>query len=338
MRFMIFILAATAALLLILFAYTVFQTARIEARYPPIGRFYDIGGYRLHAVHIDAEATAELPPIVFLHGASGNLRDPYFAFAEALEGRAEMLFVDRPGHGYSERGGPRNAYPDGQAEAIARLMEELGISRAIIAAHSFGAAVAATFALEFPEKTEGLLFLAPATHPWPGGVAWYNHVARAPFVGALFTKLVTLPSGMRRITAGTRCVFAPNPMPPDYPEKTAPHLVLRPKAFRANATDIANLHDYVSRTAPRYSEIDAPTVIITGNRDGIVLPEIHSVGLNAAIDGAELLWIDNLGHKPDYVATDLAIAALEELSGMPRDLRAIAGRVEARISDDNARC
>ncbi len=53
---------------------------------------------------------ADLPPIVFIHGASANLNDQMVPLRPLLEGRAEMLFFDRPGHGWSERG-PGNDEP-----------------------------------------------------------------------------------------------------------------------------------------------------------------------------------------------------------------------------------
>jgi pimeloyl-ACP methyl ester carboxylesterase len=319
------------------FLYTAYKARAIEKAYPPIGELTDVGGFRMNNVHVSAGAGADLPPIVFIHGASGNLRDQMTAFRGKFEGRAEMLFVDRPGHGYSERGGPENAYPDGQADAIARLMEKRRIDRAIIVAHSFGGAIAATFALEHKDKTAGLLFLAPATHPWPGGVDWYYDLAKAPYLGWLFTRIVSLPAGLTRLDRGTRFVFAPNPRPDDYMEETAPILVLRPSAFRNNATDVANLQDYVRRVQPRYAGITAPTVIVTGDTDGVVYEEIHSRGLARDIAGSELVWIHNLGHKPDYVVNDLAIEAIEKIAGMPRDLQESARRAEARLATDNAR-
>jgi pimeloyl-ACP methyl ester carboxylesterase len=91
-----------------------------------------------------------------------------------------MLFVDRPGHGYSERGGPENASPPARPMRLPALMDKRGIDKAIIVGHSFGGAIAAAFGVRHPEKTAGLLFLAPATHPWPGGIDWYYHVATAP--------------------------------------------------------------------------------------------------------------------------------------------------------------
>ncbi len=81
---------------------------------------------------------------------------------------------------------------------------------------------------------------------------------------------------------------------------------------------------------PRYKEIKAPTVIITGDSDDIVAEEIHSVGLKRDIPNSELLWLKGVGHKTDYVANGLAVAAIEKLGGKPRDLAAMAADFRAR--------
>ncbi|WP_312366774.1 alpha/beta hydrolase [Ensifer sp.] len=323
----LFIVALTLAGI----AYSLRSARHISARFPNAGELIDVGGFRMNSVHLPATAGADLAPLVFIHGASGNLLDQMHAFAPAFGGRAEMLFVDRPGHGYSERGGRENDRPDGQADAIAKLMDKRGMARAIIVAHSFGGAIAASFALRHPEKAAGLILLAPATHPWPGGIDWYYRWTALPYVGWLFAHTLAAPIGLRRIESGTRSVFYPNRRPDDYVDKTAPHLVLRPLAFRNNAVDVANLHAYVSEVAPRYGEIAAPTIIVSGDSDDIVLADIHSRGLARDIAGAQLLWIGNLGHKPDYVVTDVVVAAVEKLSGHPTDLDKITRRAEARL-------
>lgn len=314
------------------FGFTALKSREIERLFPQHGELTDIGGYRINALHLPGPPNPALPPIVFIHGASGNLRDQEAAFRRLLEGRAELLFVDRPGHGYSERGGPGNGFPDGQATAISRLMEKKGIERAIIVGHSFGGAIAASFAVFHPEKTAGLLFLAPATHPWPGGVDWYYNITATRYLGWWFTRLVSLPAGLVLMDRATRSVFSPNRRRDRYVEEGAPALVLRPENFRNNAIDVANLHDYVTRIAPRYTEITAPTVIITGDSDPIVLEEIHSQGLARDIAGSELVMIHGLGHKPDYVVPDVAIAAIEKIAGMDRDLQTLARHAEERLS------
>ncbi|MBB4143902.1 alpha/beta fold hydrolase [Rhizobium rhizoryzae] len=336
LSYIIIALIIVAALVAGLFGFTAWQAKVIEDTYPNIGTLTDVGGFKMNALHVPPGPNADLPPIVFVHGASGNLRDQEAAFLGPLKGRAELLFVDRPGHGYSERGGPENAYPDGQADAIARLMEAYGMRQAIIVGHSFGGAIVASFALNHPDKVIGSLFLAPATHPWPGGIDWHYRVTSTPVIGWLFSHTLVMPAGMTILDAATKSVFAPNRRRETYVTEGAPALVLRPANFQYNAQDVANLLDYVTRVSPRYPEIQTPAVIITGDDDPVVLANIHSVGLRRDIKNSELIWLKGVGHKPDYVATDLAIAAIEKLSGKPRDLQALAKEVDARVAQENA--
>lgn len=305
----------------------------IERRNPPVGEFADIGGARIHYVHVSAPANPDLPALVFIHGASANLRDQMLPLRPLLEGRAEMLFLDRPGFGWSERGG--NETLPAQADAIAALMDRLGIKKAIIVGHSFGGAVATAFARGHPDKTAGLVFLSPASHPWPGGAtAWYYSLTTIPVVGRLFSETLAYPAGALRIDAATACVFAPNKVPDGYMTAASIPLVLRPGAFRANAADVAGLYDYAVNAAPHYREIKAPTVVISGDRDKVVYATIHSTGLERDIPGAELIWVHNLGHKPDWIAPDLVVGAIEKAAGRAIDLQAMARAVEARIAGD----
>lgn len=318
------ILVLPAVILLAGFAFTQWKAARIEQDNPNVGTRTDIGGYSLNSVDLPAGPNADLPTLVFIHGASGNLKDQMLAFRSSLEGRARLLFVDRPGYGYSDRGGRQNDTPAGQADAIAKLMEKKGISRAIIIGHSFGGAIAASFAVRHPDMTQGLLFLAPATHPWPGGVDWYYDLTALPIIGPIFCNTLLMPAALARIDSGTKSVFHPNPRPADYIAMTEPELILRPASFCANGRDVAGLNDYARTAQPLYQTITAPTVIITGDSDDIVAEEIHSVGLEHDIKGSELVWLKGVGHKPDYIATPIVIAALEQLGGAKRDLQAMA--------------
>jgi pimeloyl-ACP methyl ester carboxylesterase len=331
LRIFLFGFGLVAALLAIGFVFTRWQSARIARDFPNVGEITVVDGVRINSVHWPRPEGADLPPLVFVHGASGNLRDPMGAFLEPLKARAEMLFVDRPGHGYSDRG-DNGLRPAGQADLIAGLMKTKGISRAIIIGHSFGGAIVATLAVNHPDRVAGLVFLSPATHPWPGGVDWYYDLANTPLLGPLFCATLTLPAGLGMIDQGLQHVFQPNPVPEDYLRKAAIPLLLRPDNFCNNARDVANLLEHVTATQPRYREITAPTIVVTGDSDDIVYEELHSRGLKRDIPGAELYWVRGLGHKPDYVATDLAIAAIEKIAGMPRDLDRIAAAVEARIA------
>lgn len=322
------------ALLLVLAGVTRLGAWLIERRNPPTGSFATVNETRMHYVHVPGPAGSALPPIVFIHGASGNLKDQMFPLRPLLEGRAELLFFDRPGHGWSARG-QNNETPHGQSKTIAALMDHVGIDRAIIVGHSFGGAVMATFALDHPERVQGLVFLAAATHPWPGGeTSWYYRLTAIPVVGRIFANTLAYPGGLLRLRQASACVFSPNMAPEAYLDDAGISLVLRPAAFRANAVDVEGLFRHVQKIAPRYHKIAAPAVVISGDHDTVVFEEIHSTGLARDIPDAELIWVKNLGHKPDWVASDLVVAAIERLAGQDHDLQAAARTVEARIRDD----
>lgn len=306
--------------------------ANIEKSYQPVGKFIEVNGARMHYVHVPAGPQADLPPIVIIHGASANLNDQMIPLRPLLEGRGELLFFDRPGHGWSERGSGNNSQ-ELQAGTIAALMDALQISDGIIVAHSFGGSVATALALRHPEKVRGLVFLAAATHPWPNKkTQWYYDFSMLPVIGRIFTETLSLPAGQARMNAASKGVFCPNVMPDGYVEDALIPLVLRPAAFRANAEDVAGLWDYTSRAAPRYGEIEKPTVIITGDGDTVVLEEVHSKGLARDIAGSELVWIEGLGHKPEYVVPEIAVMAIEKVNGAERDIQSAARAAEARIA------
>ncbi len=75
----------------------------------------------------------------------------------------------------------------------------------------------------------------------------------------------------------------------------------------------------------------APTVIITGDTDGIVSPDVHAKHLARDIKGARLIIVHGLGHKSDYVASDLAIASIERVAGHRLKLDPVARKVELQI-------
>jgi pimeloyl-ACP methyl ester carboxylesterase len=294
----------------------------------------DVGGFKMNSVLLPAKKGASLPPIVFIHGASTSLYDPMYAFRDKLEGKAKLLFVDRPGHGRSDVGPKANVQPDAQADAIAILMKKRGIRKAIIVGHSFGGAITAAFAVRHKDMVEGLVFLSPALYPWPGGVSWYYDAARTPVAGVLFSTLIAPAAGALVIDGAVKSVFTPNPRPADYISKTRAYQALRPVAFRHNAQEVGGLNAWAKTASASFRDIKAPTVIIAGDADNVVSTEIHSRHLARDVKGAELIVVHNLGHKSDYVASDLAIAAIEKIAGKKRNLKSIAKTLEAKIAKD----
>jgi pimeloyl-ACP methyl ester carboxylesterase len=285
----------------------------IERAHPPTGRFVDVVGGRLHVVEL---GRPDAPPVVLLHGASGNLADMRLALGERLAARYRVILIDRPGHGWSDRpGGRADASPARQAALIHQALMRIGISQPIIVGYSWSGALATAYALAYPQDLSGVVLLSPVTHPWPEGVAFINNLVAAPVIGPLVAYTTVLPIGYFLVRAGVGSVFAPQIPPPDYAARTGVRMILRPSEFIANAQDIAGLKAFVRTQAPRYGEIKVPIAIIAGDdTDQIVSTEIHSRAIAATLPKARLTVLPGVGHMVHYAAPDLIIQAIDEIA------------------------
>jgi len=309
--------ALVAALIGLIAASLVFTcglSRRLEARYPPIGQRIALEGGRLHIVET-ASAGPARAAVVLVHGGSGNFADPHVALAEPLAAHGFRVFaVDRPGHGYSDRlGGRAAASPRRQAQSIREALERCGIREAIVVVHSLSGVLGLAMALDAPQFTRGLVLLAPVSHPWKGGITWYYTVAAAPVVGALFRWLIVPLAGLATMRGAVREVFAPNPVPPEYTDRTRLALLFRPRQFRANAEDFVDLHAATVALSPRYSEISTPTAIVMGAADSLVSADIHARRCARDIPGATLRLLDGVGHSPHFSAPEAVIEAVLEV-------------------------
>ena len=306
------ILAGIAALIVIGWMFTWYEAGVIGRAYPPRGSFVTLpGGTRLHY-------TERLPlggsrgTVLLLHGASGNQADIMLPLGDRLAAQGfRVLAVDRPGHGWSDRpDGEADASPARQADLIVAALRQIGVREAIVVGHSWAGALAADLALDHRDFTQGLVLLSPVLYPWQTGVAWYNHVATWPWIGPLFTRLLTMPVGLLSIQGGVAEVFAPQVPPPSFAARTGVSLLLRPAEFTANAQDVMRLHDFVTGQGPRMPTIAVPTAIVAGDGDTVVSPDIHARHAARDIPGATLMMLPGVGHSPHWADPDRIVEVI----------------------------
>ncbi len=323
---MVTILAVLAAVIVGLSVFSRAAVFVIDRMWPPNGRFLEIDGLRLHVIDLPAASTA--PSLLLIHGASGNLREPVAALRDALGGRFRLIGIDRPGHGHSSRGSRETSDPARQADLVAAALDALGAGPCLVLGHSWGAAVAALLAARHPDHVSGLVLVAPATHPWPGGVSRRARVFATPVLGRILAELAVVPIGLRLIGPSIRSIFAPAAVSAGYSGTIGAALAIRPKSYVATCRDIVDLHGHLVRSSAAYSEIRAPVEIVTGDTDRVVAPAIHSWGLARDIPGARLTILAGAGHMPHWSRTTEVVAAIERVSeaGRYADLGGAAGR------------
>jgi len=284
-----------------------------QRAHPATGRMIEVAGGALHVIDIGPRDAAGLP-VVMLHGASSNLQVMRQPVGDRLAGKHRVILIDRPGHGWSTRTSLADSTPEIQARMIAEALARLGVGRAIFVVHSWAGALGARLALDHPGTVAGLVMLAPVAYPWTGGVGRYNSLIATPVIGPLFAYTITLPLGLLLAEPGARGVFLPQTMPDGFVRSTATSLLLRPRAFIANARDLVTLKAAVAQQAPRYAEIKAPVTIISGDEsDKTVSTRIHSRPFAAAVPQTKLIVLPGVGHMIQQAVPDLVIAEVEAM-------------------------
>jgi pimeloyl-ACP methyl ester carboxylesterase len=292
---------------------------------PQQGRAVVVEGAVLNVVEL-GQGDSDKPPVVMIHGASSNLDAMRLPLGDLLARNHRVILIDRPGHGWSVRERDQDSTPGVQGRMIAETLRKLGVGRAVLVVHSWAGALGARMALDYPDMIAGLVMLAPVTHPWRGGVGWYNKAVTTPVVGPLLAYTVTLPLGLLLAEPGARNVFLPQTMPEGYVGKTATLLLLRPREFLANARDLMTLKAAVGAQAPRYGEISTPTTVITGDVDKTVSTDIHSRPFAATVPHAKLIVLPGVGHMVQNAATDLVAAEVDTMiAGIGQGVPAGAG-------------
>jgi len=286
----------------------------LQRSYPAPGMMIEVAGAVLNVVDIGPRDAAG-PAIVMIHGASSNLEIMRQPLGERLARNHRVVLIDRPGHGWSTRTDRKDSTPAVQVRMIDETLGKLGIDTAIFVVHSWSGALGARMALDHPRRVAGLVMLAPVAYPWPGGVGWYNKAVTTPVIGPLLAYTITLPLGYLLAEPGSRGVFLPQAMPDNFVDDTATRLVLRPREFLANAQDLVTLKEAVREQAPRYAEIKAPVVVITGDKDKTVSPNIHSRPFVTTVPDAKLIVLPGVGHMVQQAEPDLVIAEIEAMIG-----------------------
>jgi pimeloyl-ACP methyl ester carboxylesterase len=284
----------------------------LQRRYPQRGTMVDVGDARLNVVDLGPRQVSA-PPIVMLHGASSNLEVMRQPLGDLLAGRHRVLLIDRPGHGWSSRARAADSTPAVQARMIAEALRKLRLGRVILVVHSWSGALGTRMALDWPEHLAGLAMLAPVTHPWRGGVGWYNRMVTTPAIGPLLAYTITLPLGLLLTGPGARKVFLPQAMPDGFVKDTATSLLSRPREFLANARDLMALKAAVIAQVPRYREIALPVTLIAGNADTTVSTDIHSRAFARAVPHARLIVLDGVGHMVQQAAPEYVVAEIEAM-------------------------
>ena len=288
---MLFVLLLICVLSII--AFTWFGVRKLEQQYPPVGNFLDIDGEQIHYT-----VSGSGPAMVLLHGASSSLYDFSSSIEPLLQQYYTVVCIDRPGLGHSSRRATPWPDPGAQAEVVHSVIRVLELDSPILVGHSWSGALVLRFLMKYPDVACKAILLAPASHPWPGGTALYNHISRWPLIGWLFRWLAVFPLGTLILNQGIKSIFYKGQTPPGFRTAAAIDLVLRPNSWKFNADDLVLLNQELKKHSPDYAKIEIPVLSITGEDDRIVSNAIHTDSLALQLRNFTTIQYSQTGHSP----------------------------------------
>lgn len=132
---------------------------------------------KVNGVELEYEVTGSGEPVLLISPVIAGGFLPFFG-EPALVGRHRLIRYHKRGWGGSTHTAPPVAIEEHSSDAAA-LLEHLGVSRAHVAGHSSGAAVALQLGLDRPELVHTLVLLEPSLLTVPSAQALFEQAAGA---------------------------------------------------------------------------------------------------------------------------------------------------------------
>jgi pimeloyl-ACP methyl ester carboxylesterase len=287
---------------------------------PRDATFAELRGAR---VRFRDEGPTDAPAVVMLHGFASSL-ETWSAVAPTLRDRYRVLSLDLLGFGWTDR--PEGDYsPEAQARLVLALMDERGIERAAVVAHSYGSSVALQMALLAPERVTRVA--AYDAWVYAAQLPTFFHVARAEGVGeAMFATWYGERAEDRLALAFHDQRYVTMELVDDVQRALE-----RPGTYAAALAAVrAMRYEEVER---RYGEVRVPVLLQWGREDRVT-PVSAGERLLRDLPDAELVVHPLCGHFPMIEAIAASNARLAEfLDDGVRDGRWSAGDADASAQD-----
>ena len=220
------------------------------------------------------------------------------AAAAHLARQFEVFLLDRRGRGLSDDGGRPHSL-EREVEDVDALLALTGPGTALIG-HSFGGAVALEAArAAAPGQLRALVVSEPAIGA--GGAIDAGRIDRMQALVAAGEADAALDIGIAALDAAELVSSDPRPRGSSRPSALLALAPTVPRELRAVTQP--------GLETDRYAEIGLPALILVGTASP-QMQRRNCERLAAAIPGAELRWLEGLGHVAHTAAPDVVAAAV----------------------------
>lgn len=238
-------------------------------------------------LHLAYERAGAGRPVLLVHGNFASRR----WWSEQLDDPAsglDLIAPDLPGFGRSDPLPdtlPEAAWVAAWADALAGLLDALGIEHAGVVGHSLGGAVAQALAIRHPRRVDALLLVDSAP---PGGFP--TPEAHYPVLEAMKTD--------RSLLHASLAAISPTRVPPYFDDLVDDAMAMHPRSFQGNARALAAV-DLSAETGA----VTVPVTVLHGAKDALVSRAVADATVDAYANARFVAWPD-VGHSPPLEAPD----------------------------------
>lgn len=243
-------------------------------------------------IHYRDEGNQNGPAILLIHGANSHLQT-WEGVVDNLKSKYRLISYDQPGHGLSGASGADDYRGDAMAMAGVKILDELGVEKAIWVGNSMGGWVSWRAALKFPDRVASLVLMNASgaqdgekIEPYLGAKLMQSSIGQTilPYVAPRSIVKQSLQQS----------VYDPNVMHDALIDRYW-ELVRFPT--NRQATIIRSQTDREPEKWDEIESINVPTLILWGEQDNVI-PVSHAKLFNGKIKNSKMIIYPNIGHLP----------------------------------------
>ncbi len=253
--------------------------------------FVEVDGAR---VHFQEFGDRRNPTLLLIHGFTASTYSWHKVTLALAERGFHVVAVDLLGYGFSGKPKWFDYTITSQARMISRFLNRIGVGRAIVAGCSYGGAVAATVALDYPEFVEKLILVDAISNDAVKNRTVFR-LAGLPGIGEIFSAFLTDSRKFSKMRMS------------DTLAKESYHLItderveaiIRPlSAADAHNSVLMTLRNWdANRIEEDANLIEHQTLLIWGEDDKVV-PIQHGQKLHELILNSRMVVFRQCGHVP----------------------------------------
>jgi proline iminopeptidase len=283
--------------------------------------FVDVG----NGVRLWTEEEGKGSPVIVIHGGPGMDHGSLAADLAPLVRHHRVIYYDQRGGGRSTLPADASLLTIGyHVQDLEALRQHLGLEKVTLIAHSFGPAIAAQYAIRYPEHVERMVFLSPI--PPRKGKFFEEY-------GATLGKRITNEQRKRAeelekelatsADASAVCrqywaIMVPPRLGKSVPASvvksdlcTAPPEAIRYGMTKTNLATFGSLGDW--NWTAELARVQAPTLIIHGEEDAIPMSMVSE--WLTALPNARILRLAHTAHFPHAEQPKIVFPAIETFLG-----------------------